>query len=1519
MKLKFCSFMMLRRFICTPLLCIACIFVSHISFAQSGPGGISIDTSSVYNCRLWFDAADLSNLSDGSEVMLWQDKSISEVVDNAIWNTSYQNAFPAPIFRDAPSSSINGHPVVSFESGGMLLIGENSQNPSTDLATNPDQYTTYKRTIFVAFRTGSDVMERQYIWEQGGGWRGINIYIYQGEIYMGVYDSRNDQDTGDGSVPKFGFSYKTAAIQPNTTYVVSLVYNAPEDNTLDYEGTSLKGTLNGQDFGDLQHAGNMEPGFGGLGRQDDPIGVGGINSETANETGYLSEDCSGALPCSGNSNNTGQATFKGRIAEMIYYAYNLNDAQRIIVENYLGAKYTANVIEHDLYPYQFNFGYNLIGVGKENEDHLHSVSQGDNMFEMRVDPTVAFTANTPQYLLAGANKAPKTWTSTLSPDPEKINRLERTWRWSRSGQEPENKNVEFRFDPGAMPPLPDGFSKYILLIDNQNQALPSFSDPDTERIELVYNSSDSTYRITTDIQDGAYMTLGALKPAVSFTNLSTMAMENGGEISVEVQTNYVVMSPGGVEVGLNFMDGTATNPEDYNPSETSILIPVGQRNASVNIDIIDNTDQSLDPSNNFQVAIDSSASNPPIHLGTSHIHTVNIYDNEYTVNALFTTSNSEFDEGNGTASLEITTQGTLSQEAVVRIIDQGTGTAVYVTDYILPSGEWSVLADGRRYIDIPFEAGTNILKTITLPIFEDNIDKENTTIHFVLVPLSGIGGNPTLGNLSHEITIIDNDNPPVAQSAITESAGYEVVSDPRIEVILSGPSGKIVEVPFSIIGGTATNGATHPISDYTAETTGVVIFPPGDTLSYLYYDPISGSMAISVDADGVPEPDETIIFELGDNPINATIGENTVHTYTIKDYEAFEWKGVAGIGQLRDNTIWIEPNAEPTGDITALTNKSNQPITLTSQTGSAPIISSPETGINSKKVLQFDGNKRVDIGNSDLSDSSPLINSGTYYDRKSIFFVLKPGLNSNDEQVIFEQGGTDKGLNIYLKNGKLYFQAWNLTDDDGSGNLAPWGGDLSYASSQSLNTGQAYVVSCHYNSNAVNGLEIFIDGALSNAYIGNVGRLYNHPAKAALGGVNNQTRFASGEYTDESGKHFTGALGDFIYYNEPLMNDARRIILHNHLSGKYNIPLTGNEQHIDLSYAQASDENPDFNYEIAGIGRVGDGNLHGDAQGPAEMRLNNPSFQGDDAFLIWGHNGYPFAEAWPFTSYPLPEGILQRSKRVWRMYGTNEPAVSKADITFEMGEDGDDWVFSQNPEHLHLLVHNNTNPNDFGTAVVYTTGEIENGNVVRFKNISIEPNTYLTLGSSEGIEIQQPEYLNLSAAIQAAAVQLFWATSVEINNDFFEIQRASENLQWHHIMSVNAVGESATPQSYTVQDPELTYGNTYYRIKLFDNDGSFVYSNVVTIFYTSDLAGSKIVVYPNPTSDGRVYMRIPHAVAGEDATIKVYNIAGKLIRDTKYIANTAIKEIDLQGAQTGMYIIKIESSLFSETVKVIVE
>src|SRR5690554_4664115 len=154
-------------------------------FSQSGPGGVSNDGDDIKNCRLWLDAGDLASptQTDGSEVTLWYDKSVSAVLDTAIWvetngGITYSEFFTAPLFRSDPAYSINGRPVVSFEDGGMLLMGlkANADN-NLDLVAESSGVTK-QRTIFIAFRTGNDISTRQFLWEQGGGWRGLGIYIY---------------------------------------------------------------------------------------------------------------------------------------------------------------------------------------------------------------------------------------------------------------------------------------------------------------------------------------------------------------------------------------------------------------------------------------------------------------------------------------------------------------------------------------------------------------------------------------------------------------------------------------------------------------------------------------------------------------------------------------------------------------------------------------------------------------------------------------------------------------------------------------------------------------------------------------------------------------------------------------------------------------------------------------------------------------------------------------------------------------------------------------------------------------------------------------------------------------------------------------------------------------------------------------------------------------------------------------------------------------------------------------------
>ena len=76
---------------------------------------------------------------------------------------------------------------------------------------------------------------------------------------------------------------------------------------------------------------------------------------------------------------------------------------------------------------------------------------------------------------------------------------------------------------------------------------------------------------------------------------------------------------------------------------------------------------------------------------------------------------------------------------------------------------------------------------------------------------------------------------------------------------------------------------------------GTLTFTPGDT---------SESISLSVVDDSLDEANETVIVTLS-GPVNATLGANTTHTYTITDNVA-----------TAISSCWVEPKSRPAGERT---------------------------------------------------------------------------------------------------------------------------------------------------------------------------------------------------------------------------------------------------------------------------------------------------------------------------------------------------------------------------------------------------------------------------------------------------------------------------------------------------------------------------------------------------------------------------------------------------------------------------
>ncbi|MDP1727771.1 MAG: SBBP repeat-containing protein [Bacteroidota bacterium] len=118
-------------------------------------------------------------------------------------------------------------------------------------------------------------------------------------------------------------------------------------------------------------------------------------------------------------------------------------------------------------------------------------------------------------------------------------------------------------------------------------------------------------------------------------------------------------------------------------------------------------------------------------------------------------------------------------------------------------------------------------------------------------------------------------------------------------------------------------------------------------------------------------------------------------------------------------------------------------------------------------------------------------------------------------------------------------------------------------------------------------------------------------------------------------------------------------------------------------------------------------------------------------------------------------------------------------------------------------------------------------------------------------------------------VLLSWQTASETNNDFFEVERrvnpelpgtpgttGTSEDNWDIVGKVKGAGNSNLLRSYKFVDDIKTYAQSwplsplshitlYYRLKQVDYDGSFSYSNVVTVKLDKALQNEPII-FPNP-------------------------------------------------------------------------
>jgi hypothetical protein len=157
--------------------------------------------------------------------------------------------------------------------------------------------------------------------------------------------------------------------------------------------------------------------------------------------------------------------------------------------------------------------------------------------------------------------------------------------------------------------------------------------------------------------------------------------------------------------------------------------------------------------------------------------------------------------------------------------------------------------------------------------------------------------------------------------------------------------------------------------------------------------------------------------------------------------------------------------------------------------------------------------------------------------------------------------------------------------------------------------------------------------------------------------------------------------------------------------------------------------------------------------------------------------------------------------------------------------------------------------------------------------------------------------------------ELRWVTSSEENNDYFEIHRSADAVNFEAVGNVKGVGDSKENNTYSFSDEAPAKLVTYYKLKQVDYDGKSTMSRIIAVRNESEEFNE--FVFPNPAQH-QIQIATDNGAAVEAITL--FDLKGKAV-----LQNTKSNSMDISGLTQGDYFIQVKMSSGESVKKKIVK
>ena len=236
-------------------------------------------------------------------------------------------------------------------------------------------------------------------------------------------------------------------------------------------------------------------------------------------------------------------------------------------------------------------------------------------------------------------------------------------------------------------------------------------------------------------------------------------------------------------------------------------------------------------------------------------------------------------------------------------------------------------------------------------------------------------------------------------------------------------------------------------------------------------------------------------------------------------------------------------------------------------------------------------------------------------------------------------------------------------------------------------------------------------------------------------------------------------------------------------------------------------------------------------------------------------------------------------------------------------------IFKNNdPCGSNMTANPNIVPMDFSAEAFGSNAYVLQGTISSFSTFYFGSNSLITLPVN---------LLTFSGSLQTDNTALLkWETANETNTSEFILERSLDGHNFQQIGTVAAIGNSGINNKYSFIDDNASRQSSsvvYYQLKMVDNDGSYTFSDIVTI--TLPLITSKVSLFPNPAAR-QVNVTITTAIDGKVKWQLIDN-AGRILNHSSIAAKKGNNNIviNLNRLSTGTYFLIVSGADIDQKVK----